>query len=144
PEKDSNYKGLGVLYLESGRGAEAVATLKQRLKTKPDDPDLLYLLGEALLRSGGLAGDAQHREAQASFEKAVQLNPQLCLAHVSLGRMYLEQGRLADAVSQLEKARASDPKEQSTYWQLAMAYRRLGEPEKQKEALLILKRLNDE
>jgi tetratricopeptide (TPR) repeat protein len=144
PGKDSNYKGLGILYLESGKGAQAVETLKRRLKSKPDDPDLLYLLGEALLRSGGQPGDAPHREAQASFEKAVQLNPGLCLARVSLGRMYLEQGSVEDAVSQLEKARTSDPKEKSTYWQLAMAYRRLGEPEKQTEVLLILKKLNDE
>ncbi len=142
PEKNANYKGLGILYLESGNAAQAVATLRQRLRARPDDPDLLYLLGEALLRSGARPGDAQYREAQDAFEKSVKLDPRACLPHVSLGRMYLEQGRTQAAVEQLEQARAADATEKSTYWQLANAYRKLGEPEKQKAALKQLQALN--
>lgn len=143
PGKDANYKGLGILYLESGNAEEAVATLKRRLQSKPDDPDLLYLLGEALLRSGAQPGDEAYRAAQAAFEKSIKLDPTTCLPRVSLGKMYLEEGRVEDAVSQLEKARAADPKEKSTYWQLAMAYRKQGRAEEQKEVLLSLKKLND-
>jgi protein O-GlcNAc transferase len=142
PEKNSNYKGLGILYLESGNAAQAVTTLRRRLRVQPDDPDLAYLLGEALLRSGAQPGDAAYREAQDAFEKSVRLNPKACLPHVSLGKMYLEQGRAQAAVTQLEAARAADPTEKSTYWQLANAYRKLGEPEKQKAALQQLQALN--
>jgi tetratricopeptide (TPR) repeat protein len=143
PEKNATYKGLGVLYLEKGDAAKAVQVLHQRLQEKPDDPDLLYLLGEARLRSGAHAGDASYIEAQSAFEKSIQLNPRLCLPHVALGKMDLEQDRFADAVTQLEQARTIDPKEASTYWQLAMAYRKLGQPDKQREALSTLKALND-
>jgi hypothetical protein len=41
-------------------------------------------------------------------------------------------------------ARSADPKEKSTYWQLANGYRKLGEPAKQQSALAALKELNDE
>lgn len=142
PDKNSNYKGLGILYLESGNAAQAVSTLRQRLQERHDDPGLLYLLGEALLRSGARPGDAQYREAQDAFEKSVKLDPKVCLPHVSLGRMYLEQGRAEAAVAELEQARAADATEKSTYWQLANAYRKLGEPEKQKAALQKLQELN--
>jgi len=144
PEKNATYKGLGVLYLEKGDATQAVQVLQKRLQEKPDDPDLLYLLGEARLRLGAHQGDASYTEAQSALQKSIQLNPRVCLPHVALGKMYLDQDRFADAVTQLEQARAIDAKEASTYWQLAMAYRKLGQPDKQREALNILKSLNDE
>ncbi len=144
PEKNANYKGLGILYLESGNAGAAVDTLKRRLQKKPDDADLLYLLGEALLRAGAQPGTVSYREAQAAFEKSVRLDPKACLPRVSLGKMYLEEGRAEDAVAQLEQARAADPKEKSTYWQLATAYRKLGEQDKQRSALAALKSINDQ
>ena len=144
PDKDSSYKGLSVLYLESGNAAKAEATLEQRLKVKPNDPELLYLLGEALLRSGAQRGDDSYRKAESALERSVKLDPNACLPHVALGKMYLEQDRVADAILELEKARAIDPKEKSTYWQLANAYRKMGDSEKQKLALMTLKKLNDQ
>jgi tetratricopeptide (TPR) repeat protein len=144
PDKNSNYKGLGILYLESGNAAQAVDTLKRRLQQKPNDPDMLYLLGEALLRSGAQSGTPAYNEAQVSFEKSVRLDPKACLPHVSLGKMYLDEERTAEAVAQFEQARAADPNEKSTYWQLATAYRKLGEFDKQRSALAALKSLNDQ
>jgi tetratricopeptide (TPR) repeat protein len=144
PEKDASYAGLGVLYLESGNAAQAVQTLKQRLQEKPGDSNLWYLLGEALLRSGAHAGEPSFAEAQAALERSIKITPQLCLPHVSLGKIYLEEDRVEDAVIQLEQARSIDPKEKSTYWQLAVAYRKLGQTEKQKQALNTLKELGEE
>ncbi len=142
PGENSSYKGLGILYLERGNSAQAVATLKSRLKQQPDDPGLLYLLGEALLRSGARPGDPAYTEARQAFEKSVKLDPKACLPHVSLGRMYLEEDQTQAAVAQLEQARAADATEKSTYWQLANAYRKLGEMEKQRAALQQLQALN--
>ncbi len=144
PERSANYKGLGILYLESGHSAQATETLKHRLKEKPNDPELLYLLGESLLRSGAQPGDATYREAQAAFERSVQFDAKASLPRVSLGKMYLEQGRTQEAVTELEEAKAADPKEKSVYWQLANAYRKLGESAKQKQVLTELKELNDQ
>jgi tetratricopeptide (TPR) repeat protein len=144
PEKSSSYKGLGVLYLETGNAAQAIETLRKRLRVTPNDPDLLYLLGEALLKSGARPGDEAYRQAQTALESSVKLNPRLCLPHVSLGRIYLEEDRATEAVAQLEQAREIDPNERSTYWQLAVAYRKLGQTGKQREALSTLKGLNNQ
>jgi tetratricopeptide (TPR) repeat protein len=144
PNSDSSYRALGRLYLETGNAAQAIETLRKRLREKPGDADLLYLLGEALVRSGAHPGDAAYQEAQSAFERSVKLDPNQCLPRVSLGKMYLEEDRAADAVAQLEQARTINPKEKSTYWQLAVAYRRLGETDPQKAVLSSLKKLNDE
>jgi tetratricopeptide (TPR) repeat protein len=144
PDSDSSYRGLGRLYLETGNAAQAIETLRKRLREKPGDADLLYLLGEALVQSGAHPVDAAYQEAQSAFERSVKLDPNQCLPRVSLGKMYLENDRVTDAVAQLEQARTINPKEKSTYWQLAVAYRRLGETDQQKIALSTLKKLNDE
>ena len=144
PDKDSGYIGLGVTYIETGKSAQAVPLLRKRLREKPDDANLLYLLGEALVRSGAAPGDKAFAEAQASLEKSVTLNPAMCLPHIELGGIYMQEGRIADAVPQFEQARLIDPKEKSSYSHLAIAYRRLGQPEKAKEMVSFLRDINDE
>jgi cytochrome c-type biogenesis protein CcmH/NrfG len=116
--------------------------LHQRLRQNPNDASLLYLLGEALMRNGAKAGEPQYAEAQASLEKSVRLDPDLCLPHVALGEIYLDQERFDDAIVQLERARTIDPKEKSAYSHLAVAYRRAGRPEEARRVLNILKGLH--
>jgi predicted Zn-dependent protease len=144
PQHDFGTVGLGALYLERGKSADALKVTRAQLRQKPDDPSLLYLLGESLLSSGAEPGQPAFAEAQASLEKAVKLNPALCLPHVSLGSLYLREERYADAANQFEAARVIDPGENSAYSHLAVAYRRLGEPEKAKEVLTSLQALLDQ
>jgi tetratricopeptide (TPR) repeat protein len=139
PQTNLGYVGLGVSYLETGHDAQAIEILHRRLRENPNDASLLYLLGEALLRTGAAPGTPAYVEAQTSLEKSVRLNPNLCLPHVSLGTIYLDEDRPKDAVEQFEKARAIDPKERSAYSHLAVAYRRLGQADKSKEVLNALK-----
>ena len=139
PQTDLGYVGLGVSYLETGHDAQAIEILRQRLRKKPNNASLLYLLGEALIRTGAAAGSPAYVEAQTSLEKSVRLNPNLCLPHVSLGTIYLDEDRPQDAADQFERARTIDPKERSAYSHLAVAYRRLGQVDKSKEVLNALK-----
>jgi predicted Zn-dependent protease len=141
PQHDFGTVGLGALYLERGNSAEALKVTRAQLRQKPDDPSLLYLLGEGLLSSGAAPGQPAFAEAQESLEKSVKLNPALCLPHVSLGSIYLSEERYADAALQFEAARAIDPSENSAYSHLAVAYRHLGQPEKAKEVLSALQRI---
>jgi len=141
PQKNLGFVGLGVSYLETGHDAQAIKVLRQRLREKPNDASLLYLYGEALLRSGVEASSPEYKEAQLSLEKSVHLNPALCLPHVSLGTIYLDEDRPADAVEQFEQARAIDPTERSAYSHLAVAYRRLGNADKSRAILAALKDL---
>ena len=57
PEKNLSYVALGVSYMQLGDLPKAITSLRQRIKQKPDDFTLRYLLGEALVRSGATPGD---------------------------------------------------------------------------------------
>lgn len=139
PASNFGYVGMGVTYLETGNAAKAIALLRQRLRQNPNDASLLYLLGESLMRNGATLGEPQYAEAESAFEKSVRLNPSLCLPHVALGEIYIDEKRFKDAISQLKQARAIDPKEKSAYWNLAVAYRRLGDTADAKQILNSLK-----
>jgi predicted Zn-dependent protease len=141
PQNNLGAVGLGVTYLEKGNAAHAISVLRERLRQNPNDASLLYLLAEALLRNGAVAGTPEYEEAQDSLEESVHLNPNLCLPHVSLGSIYLDENRFPEAVSQLDQARAIDPTERSAYSHLAVAYRRMGQPDKSKEVLNALKEM---
>ncbi len=136
--------GLGAVDLERGNSAEAIKITRAQLRQKPDDPSLLYLLGQGLLSSGAEPGQPAYIEAQRSLEKSVRLNPSLCLPHISLGSIYLSEGRYSDAIVQFEAARAIEPSENSAYSHLAVAYRRLGQVEKANEVLAALRALLDQ
>jgi tetratricopeptide (TPR) repeat protein len=144
PEKNFSYVGLGVSYLQTGNLPQAIAMLRQRIHVKPDDPLLQYLLGEALIRSGANPGDTAFKEAQAALETSVRLNPKFAESLVVLAKIYLKENHVEEAIAQLEKARALDPKSQAAYSQLAVAYRRLGKPELAKQMLSSLKELNEQ
>jgi tetratricopeptide (TPR) repeat protein len=141
PQTNLGYVGLGVTYLEKGNASQAIQVLRQRLREKPNDASLLYLLGEALLRNGAAPGQAAYNEAQASLEKSVLLNPRLCLPHVSLGAIYLDEEKFKEAVDQFEQARAIDPQERSAYSHLAVAYKHLGQADKSRDVMTALKDL---
>jgi tetratricopeptide (TPR) repeat protein len=144
PEKNLSYVALGVSYMQVGDLPKAITSLRQRIKQKPDDPTLRYLLGEALVRSGATPGDPAFTEAKVSLEKSVKLNPRFAPAQVNLGRIYLKENRLDKSLSHLEQARALDPKDKSAYSQLAIVYRRKGKPEVAKTMLAKLNELNDQ
>lgn len=144
PDKNLTYVALGVTYMQTGHLQEAIRSLRQRAKEKPNDPILLYLLGDALIRSGASPGDPAFEEARTVLEKSVKLNPQLAASQGDLARLYLKENRLEDAREHLERAKAIDPKDKTAYAQLAVVYRRLGKPELAGAMLKTLSKLNEE
>jgi len=64
PGKNLSYVALGVSYMQVGDLPKAITSLRQRIKQKPEDPTLRYLLGEALVRSGATPGDSRFVEAK--------------------------------------------------------------------------------
>jgi Flp pilus assembly protein TadD len=144
PEKNLPYMALGVSYMETGHLPEAIRSLRQRTKEKPNDPILLYLLGDALIRSGATPGDPAFAEARAVLEKSVKLNSQMAASQVDLAKLYLKENRLEDARDHLEWAKAIAPKDKTAYSQLALVYRRTGKPELAGAMLNTLNKLNEE
>jgi len=143
PEKNSAYIGLGLTHMQTGDTTQAISLLRKRLVETPDDANLLYLLGEALERSS-VPDEKNFTEGQLVLEKSERLNSQMCLPHISLGKIYLREGKLQDAVTQFEQARLIDPGEKSAYSHLAVAYRRLGQLEKASATVNALKTIDDQ
>jgi tetratricopeptide (TPR) repeat protein len=143
PENNSAYIGLGITFLQTGNATQAIQVLRTRLQDRPDDANLCYLLGEAILRAGAQDGDPALTEAQTLLQKAIRIDNKLVEPRISLGTIYLRHERVEDAVTQFEQARRLDPKAKSAYSHLAVAYRRLGQQDKAREVLRELKDLND-
>ena len=72
------------------------------------------------------------------------LDPRLPASRIDLGKLYLQESRIDEALLQLERARALNPKEKAAYSQLAIAYRKKGQQDRAREMLANLARLNDE
>jgi tetratricopeptide (TPR) repeat protein len=106
---------LGVALLEAGRVREAVDQLESALQQRPNDPDLLYYLGQAhgllssqlLIRLRAIAPDSARAmqvlgEAMAAggnreaahrhFQAALALRPGLRGVHHAIGELMLESG----------------------------------------------------
>lgn len=144
PEKNLSYVGLGVSYLQAGNLAEAIRTLRVRVQQKPNDPILLFLFGEALMRSGAAPGDPEFSEATTALERSVRLNAAFVPSHVELAKIYNRENRLDEAVVLLEKARTLDPDDKAVYSQLLVAYRRQKKPQQAAAAATALARLIEE
>ena len=89
--------------LEQEKYAEGVAAMQQVADKQPDVTAPQINLGIAYERMGDLA------HAEASFAKALELNPNHPVVHDELGLLYRETGRFADARASYEKALAIAP-----------------------------------
>lgn len=95
--------GLGLLLAAQGQLPEAIAHYQRALAVQPDLADAHLSLAEALARLG------QFAPARAHFETALQLQTNSARAHLGLAGVLLAQQRPAEAVAQLQLARAADP-----------------------------------
>jgi len=143
PDSDIAYIAAVQQALLSGNVQEAVRMAREGILKGHPHYLLLTMLGEALLRAGATpATPAEFGEAQAALERAVAQRPGYSSAHIALGRIYLSQQKIEDAISQLETGRQLDPRNRAVYAVLATAWRRAGQPDKAREALAALAELN--
>lgn len=105
---------------------------------------LLTLYGEAVLGSGIERDNSEFAEARGALEQAVAARPSYASAQIALGRFYLLEGRLEEAITHLDLARQLDPRNPAVYSNLARALRRRGDAARAEEMLAILSRLNQE
>jgi predicted Zn-dependent protease len=128
--------------LLAGEIEEAIRYAREGISKGSQNPLLLTVLGQALVRSGIVPGQPEFNEAQTALEKAVAERPSDPGSQIALGQIYLAAGRLEDAVTHLEKARKMRPSQPSIYASLAKAYQRRGEVQQAQEALATLETLN--
>lgn len=112
----------GVLELEAGSIAAAIETFRRAIAIAPQEHNGYYFCAMALNRrpeGGGL-------EAIALLQKALAISPDDAKCRVLLGQILLAQGRSKEGIAELERALRYQPDNVSALYQLALAYRRLG------------------
>jgi predicted Zn-dependent protease len=122
----------------------AIRSAREGVKQGYENPALLTILGEALIRSGVSPDQLEFREARAALEKAVMQRPNDPASQIALGNLYLAVGRLEDAIAHLEIARQFEPGNSSVYANLAKAYQRHGDVQLAQQALATLEKFNQE
>ncbi len=154
----------GATLFRMGKAADAIPLLEQARTAVPDaniDPN--YVLGVSYLQvkryddarrafaaQYGFAPDSAaafllaarmffHQEnrlvAQAAAEKAVQLNPNLPLAHQLLGEIALAAGNTTEAIAEFEKEKQVNPLHGELYDRLGDAYLRNRQNDEAQHAL---------
>ncbi|HYG64684.1 MAG TPA: tetratricopeptide repeat protein [Thermoanaerobaculia bacterium] len=123
---------LGVIHQKKGDFAAAAASFARTLELRPQDAPALLRLGEVDLQRGDLAA------ARRRFEAALPLPGAAAAAHFGLGRVALGQDdatTAATAARHLETALGLQPGSSVVRYQLALAYRKLGQTGKARQQL---------
>ena len=111
---------LGIVLLQTGRAAEAVAPLDYAARAMPRDPAPANLLGVACQQSGDLD------TAIAAFRKALARNRNFTDAHFNFGNALREAGRAAEAAEHFREAARLEPEFADAHYNLALAEAQLG------------------
>jgi Flp pilus assembly protein TadD len=104
---------LGDNLMRQRHNADAIAAFREAARVEPDDPHLTRRLGIALLQVGDNAG------AEAAFRQALTLREEAG-PHIEIGDALVRQGRLADALGEIQAAVALEPS--NPHWHIRMAH----------------------
>lgn len=141
PGSDLAYLALIQQSLYEDKLPEALSLAREGIKAGHRDYQMLSLLGTVLLHAGAAPGQPEFVEARNALEASVVAQPSYSTSQIALGKLYLMDGRLRDAVVHLEIGRRLEPQNPSVYTSLAAVYRRLGERDKAQESLSVLSNL---
>lgn len=125
---DPNYV-LGLCYTDTHRYDDARRAFAAQYGFPPDSAPAYLLTARLFFRREYLS------RAQDYASKALQLDPQLPLAHSLLGEIALASEHLDTAIAEFEKERARNPLEGNIYDRLGDAYSRAGNYAKAEQIL---------
>ncbi|HEX8283514.1 MAG TPA: tetratricopeptide repeat protein [Pyrinomonadaceae bacterium] len=123
----------------AGDGAGALAAYRELAAAQPRASEGHLGLGALLVKRGG----AEAEEGIKALGRAVEIDPDLYEARVTLGRALVARGRAAEAVEHLRRAAALAPGNPEPHYQLSLAYRRLGRKEEAAAESALVKRINE-
>ena len=104
---------------------QAIAELEKAVVLQPNSAKALFNLAEAYGRSPN-RGPAKQIEA---LRKVVSIAPAFARARLALGKALLQDGKVADAVTELQQAARLDPQSGEAHYQLGLALARAGKQE---------------
>jgi tetratricopeptide (TPR) repeat protein len=126
PKWPNAHFGLGYLLWTQNQYDEAAKEFAAELENVPDNAQAMTYLADCKVQLG------QPTEAQPLVEKALKLDPNIGKAHMDLGIIYQDQGRLPDALRELTTAVKLTPQDANIHWRLARLYQALGRREEAK------------
>ena len=126
PNQSLTAAAQGLLAVQQNDLDRALASARERLARKPDDPVLLYLQADILAQKGVNPGTPEFRSALHSAERAVSLRPSLAPAREVLAKLYMQSGQNEQAIEQCRRAMQIDPKDQTSLYRLIQLLRKTG------------------
>ena len=115
---------------------EAMREFEGELRVDPTNANAAYELAEIYRKAGEL------ERAGELFELSLKHYPDFEDARIGLARVLIAQGKPELAVPHLQNAITSSPANEVSYYQLSMAYGRLGNAAEQAKALAEFQRLH--
>ncbi|MDX9733950.1 MAG: tetratricopeptide repeat protein, partial [Thermoanaerobaculia bacterium] len=152
PETSPVHRKLGLALYDAKDFGAAVKPLKTALELHREDPDLHLRTARALLESGDFQGTVEvaqaagrkfpkdpllpscailaygrmkkFRDAQKTFEKAVEIDPKSADVHVAHGMALLDEGKLPEAAESFRTALECDASRPEAHYGLGLAANR--------------------
>lgn len=123
-KKPAPYKLLAEIYARQGRIDESIVLLKKVIDLLPQPTPLSYFdLASALtLRYQRTRNEEDFNEAIRLLKKAIDIKVDYFEAYFALGAAYLTHFNADDAIANLNKAIAYNPKEPQVYLMLSLVY----------------------
>jgi tetratricopeptide (TPR) repeat protein len=103
----------------------------------------LYFYADVLRRLGLDRSQPDRQIIQRLLEQSVHLNPTFAPSRLNLGRIHSAERDWAGAIAQFEAAIAADPGDKRPYYELYQIYQRTGDPEKGRQMLTTVKKINE-
>jgi len=144
PRQSLSTAAQGLVAVQTNDLDHALASVQEKLKRKPNDPQLLYLQADVLSQKGIDPGTPEFDLAMRSAKRAVALQPTLAAARGVLAKLYMENGQYQEAIEQCRKSLISDPKDQTAVYRLIQALRKTGQKQEIPELLKRLAQLREE
>jgi Flp pilus assembly protein TadD len=126
PEDTGLAKALVDVEIQQGAFDEAARLGEELLRTTPESPELRFNTGVAYAQQPGRPESVTR--AVEHLARAAELSPDWFQPHAELGRLYQGLGRPAEAAAAYEQAWRLRPGSPGVAYNLALLWRRLGDP----------------
>jgi tetratricopeptide (TPR) repeat protein len=120
PKLPNVHFGYGYLFWKGQKLRQAEEQFRAELANDPDHSMSLAYLGDTEIKLN------HPDQALPYLEHAIQIQPNLALAHLDLGIVYQGQGRKEDALRELQTAEKLSPDDPAVHWQLGRCYQSMG------------------
>jgi tetratricopeptide (TPR) repeat protein len=135
PWDAGSYLAMGLSQLEAGDLDQAVHSFEKSSAQDSKDAVPYFLVAEALIQKGVSPGTPAFDQAKQAADAAISLDPVFAYAYRDRAKLELHAQETDQAITDLERARAADPKSSSILYLLSQAYQRKGRSAEAKELL---------